>query len=52
MSFDYERNDVGDLTPDNLTTAKALAAAMILLGCMCGAALVVGVWLAISGVLA
>lgn len=52
MTFEYERQDVGDLTPENMGAAKAIAGAMIVLGCLCGAALLLGIALAVAGVLA
>lgn len=51
MSFDYERHDVGDLSPENIGAAKAAGIALCVMVCLLGAALVIGIGLMVSGVL-
>lgn len=50
MSFEYERHDLPDLCPENLGAARVAFAAMVAVGFLCGAALVVGFGILVCGV--
>lgn len=51
MSMDYERQNVGDLSPENIGSARALLLALTAVGCLCGAALLAGLGILVCGVM-